>query len=191
MSKIVVDGKVFDLPGGNTGVDFTVDDTLNMSENNILSVSNPNKGIISQEDFDRLSSEEQKRGTYIIPTNDAGFSGGEVYSKDEIRIGTWIDGEPLYRKVYITKSPSTDTPNGFIASLPTNCVIQRLYGYLHQANGNSATVPMIYSRTPTVDFTHYIGLWAEKNGNINCNVYGEAYENGDLTVVVEYTKTID
>lgn len=41
----------------------------------------------------------------------AGSGGGsseEVYSTNEVRIGTWIDGKPLYRKVYKFTTPSTE-----------------------------------------------------------------------------------
>ena len=30
-----------------------------------------------------------------------------TYSTNEIRIGTWIDGKPIYRKVYIENNPTT------------------------------------------------------------------------------------
>lgn len=31
----------------------------------------------------------------------ASLAAGEVYSTEEVRIGTWVDGEPLYRKTYV------------------------------------------------------------------------------------------
>lgn len=50
---------------------------------------------------------------YIIKITDGGSgssegSSEEIYSTEETRIGTWIDGKPLYRKTY---SVSKDYPN--------------------------------------------------------------------------------
>lgn len=52
---------------GGSGAEFTTDDTLNLSEDNILSVSKPVNGVISQKDFDALPPEKQNHGLYIIP----------------------------------------------------------------------------------------------------------------------------
>ena len=38
-----------------------------------------------------------------VPQDSSG--GGEVYSTEETRIGTWIDGKPLYRKTLVGTSP--------------------------------------------------------------------------------------
>lgn len=46
---------------GGDGVTIGDDDTINLD--------NPIRGIVSQEEFDALSEEEQKKGTYIIYDN--------------------------------------------------------------------------------------------------------------------------
>lgn len=44
----------------------------------------------------------------------------EVYSTEETRIGTWIDGKPLYRKVYDNLIfPTTTGINKDILRLPS------------------------------------------------------------------------
>lgn len=60
---------------------------------------------VTQAEYDVLS-EEEKRGLVVItdaqPSGGGGESGGtceDVYSTEERRIGTWIDGKPIYRKV--------------------------------------------------------------------------------------------
>lgn len=48
------------------GTQFSVDDTLEMSEDNVLSVTTPVKSVLTQEEFDALSEEEKSSGLYII-----------------------------------------------------------------------------------------------------------------------------
>lgn len=46
--------------------------------------------------------------TVELPGGGSGGGGSgaeEVYSTEETRIGTWIDGKPLYRKVCIYQLP--------------------------------------------------------------------------------------
>lgn len=68
------------------------------------------KGITSQlvhyatkQEFQSMT-EEEKQGLVVVIDEDnpnVGSFKGEVYSTEEIRIGTWIDGKPLYRKVFV------------------------------------------------------------------------------------------
>ena len=54
-----------------------------------------------------------------------GGSGGgassEVYSTDEIEIGTWIDGKPIYQKV-VRVTLSSTAKSGSVASDSTQCI---------------------------------------------------------------------
>lgn len=43
-----------------------------------------------------------------------------AYSTEETRIGTWIDGKPLYRKVYTGTTPSSTGPNIQLGALPAD-----------------------------------------------------------------------
>ena len=72
-------------------------------EGDILSVTTPVRGVVTQAEFDALPEEQRNKGLYVIPDGGeggggSGASGGEVYSTEETRVGTWIDGKPLYRK---------------------------------------------------------------------------------------------
>lgn len=72
-------------------------------EGDTLSVTTPVQGIVTQAEFDALPEAQQSKGLYVISDGgdggDGGASAGEVYSTEETRIGTWIDGKPIYRKV--------------------------------------------------------------------------------------------
>lgn len=65
------------------GTDFTTDDTLKMSEDNVLSVETPVNSVMSQEDFDKLPPEKKNRGLYVITGRNGGSgSGGSGQSTD-------------------------------------------------------------------------------------------------------------
>lgn len=53
---------------------------------------------IGTEVVDTLSGNEANRAPSVRAVNEA-LENTEIYSTDEVRIGTWIDGKPLYRKV--------------------------------------------------------------------------------------------
>lgn len=68
-------------------------------EADAICVTTPVRGL-TQAEYDRLP-EGARRGLCVV--TDAATvlpEGGEVYSTQETRIGSWIDGKPLYRRVY-------------------------------------------------------------------------------------------
>ena len=73
------------------------------------SIDNINTKEFTQAEYDALSQAEQDSTLAIITDADPALSGGggtaeEVYSTEEVRIGTWIDEngvkKPLYRRTY-------------------------------------------------------------------------------------------
>lgn len=70
MSKIIVDGEVMELPDSG-GINFTIDKTLTMSEDNVLGVAVPTKGV-TKEEFDQMSDDEKKG--HIIVTDEPPFA---------------------------------------------------------------------------------------------------------------------
>ena len=83
-----------------------------------------------------------------MPTLDLGYiqgppgpAGEEVYSTSETKIGTWIDNNPLYRKVITGKLPSafyTATP---ISSIPPGAKVHNIYGTIQTDDKNIISVP--------------------------------------------------
>lgn len=115
----------------------------------------------------------------------SGGSGGEVYSTEETRIGTWIDGKPLYRKVFQVTCPPAGAYQIVIPSsdLP-NMRIKRIDGYLY-SNSNPAGGPInfAYSRA-------YIATW-NYGGSIYMETNNADYANSPAEIIFEYTKTTD
>lgn len=72
--------------------------------------------------------------------------GGEIYSIEETRIGTWIDGKPLYRKVYLATVPSDVYGADVIPSsnMPSNMDFSWVTGIVQNGVG-TYFVPYVWS----------------------------------------------
>lgn len=165
---------------------FTTDDTLAMDDDATLSVSTPVKGIISQDDFNKLQPDEQEKGVYFIHGNRPNISTyivqkpGEIYSEDEVVIGTWIDGKPIYRIVLKNLRTPAVTGNwnnicAFDDSI-NNCIF--IHGIVHL---NTQKHPFPNSLVDVMNDAGYLKV----------RVKDSTYLNSEFEVTIEYTKTID
>lgn len=111
----------------------------------------------------------------------------EVYSTKEQRIGTWINGKPLYRRVIQATSLTVDGTQIIIASI-SNMEFCMYLGWLSYTTGGGYTVIM-NSYNPD-DPTRKLYLWVDTiAGNVK---YSLKNVGGNLlTVILEYTKTTD
>lgn len=118
------------------------------------------------------------------------------YSMAETRIGTWIDGKPLYRKVYNTNTLSGDNivvDNGLVQNFNVNIV---------NTEGNVSFIGFnnIYIRDiNSIDTTSNIGnlTFGINNDGTNYLIfiertnYSPSYIFAGATVILYYTKTTD
>lgn len=124
------------------------------------------------------------------------LAAGEVYSTEEVRIGTWIDGRPLYRRrIQTTHTQTTDgktyviefcnDPTIEIVSatgnmrVPTNQNISYQLPFAEQFANNPSNPGKVYS--VSIIFNGG-GCWS------NCTMYIGTIV---FTIFVEYTKTTD
>lgn len=115
------------------------------------------------------------------------------YSTTEQVVGTWIDGKPIYRKVYTTYTITTGTPVDTIVldSAFNNKNIVNSYGKIQVKSGTNVWDVIIGS--PDVGF----GLISTVNHALHSGIlffnrttsaYGYLQS---VNIVVEYTKTTD
>lgn len=108
---------------------------------------------------------------------------GETYSAEETRIGTWIDGKPLYRRILNGVFPSAINTWIYWETLVDNVeTIVALRGVIHDSiNG-------IYYQIPDGDTV--VGYYSNLKKVGACS-YVTGYLNLPAFVIVEYTKTTD
>lgn len=173
-------------PPGPAGSDATVTAGDGLSKDgDAISVDTPVRSILTQAEYDALSEEKKDKGLYVIDDGNGGPSGGfsgEVYSMEETRIGTWIDGKPLYRKCIRTDNIIVGQ-NVVWANPPSDVNIIRYWSSVFGSGSDPNCVLWVPIDVPT-------------NGNMSFyqnNLYYSC-SNGDISgqvliSVVEYTKT--
>lgn len=151
------------------------------------SLETPVKSILTQEEYDALPEEQQNKGLYVISDGGSVSSPGEVYSTEETRIGTWVDGKPLYRKVLSVNSPNVKDSNVAVYNLGGFIDwVSNMYGILKSKNSEFIPVPTAPRQTGS-----RVMIFAQLSGgscNVMCSTDTDTYLGCSMTIVVEYTK---
>lgn len=179
-------------PPGPAGSDATVTAGDGLSkEGDTISVDTPVQSILTQAEYDALSETQKSKGLYVIDDGNSGSGGGsggssgEVYSTEEVRIGTWIDGKPLYRRTFsFTSGSSTNATVISNASFVDTMI--NLYGAFR---GNPSTAQLCINKPIDVNAT--ISVWINGEGDFVYKVSNSAYYEKPAWFTVEYTKTTD
>lgn len=121
----------------------------------------------------------------VLPTS---LIKGENYSTEEQCIGRWIDGKPLYSRVYSGLTYPT-TNYTILAEIDTSIQAVNTYGYMEFfANGNLNRIAVNSYRNSTYN------LWVLVGGGRIAGIKGSdsiLSDVRDMVVVIEYTKTTD
>lgn len=119
----------------------------------------------------------------------------DVYSTEEIRIGTWIDGKPLYRVAIKTTTPVKSDENTSIEVASYSADVEevvRCNAIMTSKTGQKTIAPYYYTSDDRVwvaynppNYTH--------TGMINSvrMMVGANLVSLPTTIILEYTKTTD
>ena len=108
-----------------------------------------------------------------------------TYSSNEIRIGTWIDGKPLYRKT-LSFTPTSQTTN--IEGIANLDILVKAYGVSTRNNTGK------YRNLIPCNYTNWEIFLYDINNNSSVLKYSANQWNAGVSGVViiyEYTKTTD
>ncbi|WP_313076939.1 hypothetical protein [Lacrimispora sp.] len=129
---------------------------------------------------------------YCIQFAECDGNSKEVYSFDEIEIGTWVDGKPIYRKV-ITGTLANNSGFSLVFADVSDLKIDRLidlYGSVtDKGNTNQLALQTSYNRTDglsiAVNMNYHI-----LSGNLKYHFVSldGVYSGATAYVVLEYTK---
>lgn len=109
------------------------------------------------------------------------------YSTDEQVIGKWINNKPIYRKVFIGKTPNTTTSNVTTSILVSDKLDELLslkWTLIPTTNYKLTGEGVGY---PTTDSIY--GAWLTDNNYIRVRVGSPNYCDILVKYIVEYTKT--
>lgn len=123
-----------------------------------------------------------------------GMGNGDVYSTDETRIGTWIDGKPIYRKTIKVTNPSTQHDLNITAGSwqsVTDISIPETIDALIKVDFYRSDASHIGDlRTPVnIGANTYFG--PQSSGALNVYASAAISITYFVGIVIEYTKTTD
>jgi hypothetical protein len=129
---------------------------------------------------------------YCIQLAECEGNSKDVYSYDEIQIGTWVDGKPIYRKV-ITGTLANESGNSLVFANVSELKIDKLidlYGSaVNKAETGQITLQTSYNRTDpplvAVNMVYDASVGELQYYFVNIGGY---YSGATAYVVIEYTK---
>ena len=119
-----------------------------------------------------------------VDTNTDNLTNLSTYSTTEQVIGTWIDGKPLYKKIYeFTNLPSGNVSNSYPLGL-TNIDTKMYQVYIKRNPSNPDLEGMYY--TGSSDYVR-----AFVRGSSTLELRSNTQASYDLILILEYIKTTD
>ena len=113
-------------------------------------------------------------------------SQGEVYSTEETRIGTWIDGKPLYRKVFQVEIRNRYEDESVVENLDYVETMVNISGFALETPTKKNGMFPINAGGPNTYSIHAYFI------NAKIKVYsGGGLSDYPATIIAEYTKTTD
>lgn len=145
-------------------------------------ISDINK--ITDSDMNEIKTVVNNNDDNMITIN-TNLTNATTYSTDEIRVGTWINSKPIYRKVIANE---VDMTNGSEISLNSVSDMDNLVSI--QSKEVKATDNFVFynnyhdSSTNKFNLFHYIS-------HNSLYLYAGSGIHYTVTVTIEYTKTVD
>lgn len=138
------------------------------------------KGV-TQAEYDAMTPEE-KEGFFVITDANPSVLGryGEIYSENEMRIGTWVDGKPLYRVVVQGVAPSAvNVQSSYITS------------FLISSETIVCFTGIFRLGIQSIPFNHIGTRCFVQEDEICIFLDDSAFVNRPFYATIEYTKTTD
>lgn len=155
-----------------------------------INVDVPVYGVYAKDSFDELPKETQNKGLYVVTDGMVSLSEIEnAYSTEETRIGTWIDGKPLYRKVLSYTISNADTSYRILMPHNSNIIVVNIDGrIMGELEGTQIlfTVP-----TGSVISGTFQSLLVYNNNGLAFATTNSMFVGATLYAIIEYTKTTD
>jgi hypothetical protein len=160
---------------------ITYDDKVALNEN--PGVAEINK--VTDDNMNEIKSVVNNNASETS-TNTTKITNLQAYSTSETKIGTWIDGKPLYRKVIDTGALPNATTKTVSSGISNLKKIVFIHGIGHNTTSDTY-IPIPYpsstaNQTLMVYFT---------NGSVNLLAQTNYAQYDESYIVLEYTKTTD
>lgn len=109
---------------------------------------------------------------------------GEIYSTEEVQIGTWL-GKPLYRVIVEKTIQNTVGESKPVFTKNNTFDIKSVYGIYKNTYGH------VYSIPTSTQSSGLVITWTYGDIGINVTSYRSDFLEGIVIFIIEYTKTTD
>lgn len=129
-----------------------------------------------------------------LPGGGSGGGGSgaeEVYSTEETRIGTWIDGKPLYRKIYtgsVKTKPNHAPVEKIVPDWFLGAKLVRLYGNAYIDTGAYGVYVQPLGQHIDENKNAWGNATHQKDDDLRIVAYWNIALTQELEIVTEYTK---
>lgn len=142
----------------------------------------PNINKVTDNDMNEIKTVVNNNDDELTTIN-TNLMNATTYSTDEIRIGTWIDGKPIYRKVF-DRGTSIESFAHNISNI-SNIWINNDYSVRIHTSGNC--IPLNGGTSSASLITScYVN-----STTVTINVFDSSISPSQVYVTLEYTKTTD
>lgn len=144
----------------------------------------PNINKVTDNDMNEIKTVVNNNDDELITINTK-LTNATTYSTDEIRVGTWINSKPIYRKVIANE---VDMTNGSEISLNSVSDMDNLVSI--QSKEVKATDNFVFYNNYYDSSTNKFNLFHYISRN-SLYLYAGSGIHYTVTVTIEYTKTTD
>ena len=134
-----------------------------------------------------INTIQLEKGSSVTEYNSfQNLDGYEIYSTAEIRIGTWIDSKPLYRKVYNFGALPNNTSKSVALNISNLNEITSIRGICKNPNADFVTpIPIVFA-----DGTNQLQVYVQ-SGQLSVYTSADRSSYTQSYIILEYTKTTD
>lgn len=174
---VIYNDKIYQNISGTSTTTNPAEDTTNWDEITIFDTDSINDDLIDKTKFIKNTNTNSAVNSYSCNY----LNNSDSYSTSEVKTNKrWIDGKPIYRKVFQLDITATDTwltaPNSIISNYQTATYMGGIYGG--------------YSPIPVyVNDSYSIAI--QYNSSAGVQAYSKGFGSGGMYIIVEYTKTTD
>lgn len=138
----------------------------------------PNINKVTDDDMNEIKT--------VVNNNDDIVTNATTYSTDEIRIGTWIDGKPIYRKAYYVNAFANNSNVYLDINVENVDTVISANGYAK----NSSHTETIFLNSSYSNAIYDAIVWEESANKLR--LHSTSDRSGYSGYVwIEYTKTTD
>ena len=164
------------LSGGGSSVEYEAGTGIDITDNVISNTITSYNDLEDKPNIPTQVSELENDAGYI--TNKY-----EEYSTNEIRVGTWVDGRPIYRKVYTEIRTPSISRSWYVVKDDTNITfdkILRIDGHMFDGAYHCLNI------TEGQYFFHTQVVW--EDNKLKIKMIQNGWSNKECVVIIDYVK---